>query len=413
MKRLITLIILVFLAANIYAADPESKSERNAISRKKASQIVSMYIKPEMTDFEKVLILHEYISDRVNYGKFNNKTDAYTALIHNQSDCVGFARGLNELLNAAGLKSFVVVRKKGHLWLKVMLHGKYYNIDPTWTAVKSKWPPYSWFLLSDAQNIDSDKGIDHILDSGEKYESSDEEFIFNSRDIINKKIIRREDRIRLIGTVKLPKGESAPEGGITGDINGNRFCIPEGKNSVFFITHINRDSKSPYLCMRIKNDPNDNFIKQSYYSKDSTTTGIHNAAPFDPSLDDITGLSLQLMKKSKFISGIVSLPDTAPAPLKGCYVSIELCSANGKERIKYTDRVFIPAGKKSAEFRIDINDKDSDMNYYLYYYSSNIADMGFSKSAYLTKSGMSSLSKEKLLFKISEIKNALILKAVK
>ena len=110
MKRLITLIILVFLAANIYAADPESKSERNAISRKKASQIVSMYIKPEMTDFEKVLILHEYISDRVNYGKFNNKTDAYTALIHNQSDCVGFARGLNELFNAAGLKSFVVVK---------------------------------------------------------------------------------------------------------------------------------------------------------------------------------------------------------------------------------------------------------------------------------------------------------------
>ena len=413
MNRIITPLILALIAANIYAADPESKYERNAISRKKASQIVSMYIKPEMTDFEKVLILHEYISDRVNYSKFNNKTDAYTALIHNQSDCVGFARGLNELLNAAGLKSFVVVRKKGHLWLKVMLHGKYYNIDPTWSAVKSKWPPYNWFLLSDAQNIDSDKGIDHILDSGEKYESADEEFIFNSRDIINKKIIRREDRIRLIGTVKLPKGESAPEGGITGDINGNRFCIPEGKNSVFFITHINRDSKSPYVCMRIKDDPNDNFIKQSYYSKDSTTTGIHNAAPFDLSLDDITGLSLQLMKKSKFISGIVSLPDTAFSPLKGCYISIELCSANSKERIKYTDRVFIPAGKKSAEFRIDINDKDSDLNYYLYYYSSNIADMGFSKSAYLTKSGMSSVSEEKLLFKISDIKTAVTLKAIK
>lgn len=73
MKILITPVILVFLAANIYAADPESKSERNAISRKKASQIVSMYIKSEMTDFEKVLILHEYISDRVNYGKFNKK----------------------------------------------------------------------------------------------------------------------------------------------------------------------------------------------------------------------------------------------------------------------------------------------------------------------------------------------------
>jgi len=104
---------------------------------------------------------------------------------------------------------------------------------------------------------------------------------------------------------------------------------------------------------------------------------------------------------------------TVPAPRKDFYVSVELCSATGKERINYTDRVYIPAGKKSAEIRIDINDKDSDLNYYLYYYSSNITDMGFSKSAYLTKSGMSSVSKEKLLFKASDIKTAVILKAIK
>ena len=106
---------------------------------------------------------------------------------------------------------------------------------------------------------------------------------------------------------------------------------------------------------------------------------------------------------------------TVPAPRKDCYISVEICSSTftRKERIKYTDRVFISAGKKSAEFRIDINDKDSDLNYYIYYYSSNIADMGFSKSAYLTKSGMSSLSKDKLLFKVSDIRKTVILKAVK
>ncbi len=37
--------------------------------------------------------------------------------------------------------------------------------------------------------------------------------------------------------------------------------------------------------------------------------------------------------------------------------------------------------KKTIVFRIDIKDKDSDLNHYLYYYSSNIADMGFLKSA--------------------------------
>lgn len=39
--------------------------------------------------------------------------------------------------------------------------------------------------------------------------------------------------------------------------------------------------------------------------------------------------------------------------------------------------------------------------------------MGFSKSAYLTKSGMRSVSKEKLLFKVSDIRKSVIIKAVK
>ena len=79
MNKIAASVVLIFFEASISIVDPESKSERNAISHKKNSQTVGMYIKSEMTDFEKVLILHEYISDRLNYGKFNNKTDAYTA----------------------------------------------------------------------------------------------------------------------------------------------------------------------------------------------------------------------------------------------------------------------------------------------------------------------------------------------
>jgi hypothetical protein len=90
--------------------------------------------------------------------------------------------------------------------------------------------------------------------------------------------------MRLIGTVKLPEDKTAPEGGIIGDINGNRFYIPEGKNSVFFISHIDRTTEKPYISMRISRDPKGIYVKQLYYSGDSTEIGIHNAKALNPKI---------------------------------------------------------------------------------------------------------------------------------
>jgi hypothetical protein len=49
-----------------------------------------------------------------------------------------------------------------------------------------------------------------------------------------------------------------------------------------------------------------------------------------------------------------------------------LCAVRGKEKIKYTDRVFIPEGSDAGDFRIDVSEKDLDLDYYIYYYSGSL-----------------------------------------
>ncbi len=299
MKRIIFILsfmVSVAMLTSITAQQLQKEADLDAEATRKAQAIVSSLIKPAMTDFEKVLLLHEYITDHVKYGKWKGMTSAYTALVQEQADCVGFARGLHRLLVSAGLDSLVVVRKKGHLWVKVKLHGVYYNIDPTWSAVKSRWPQYNWFLLSDAQNVDEEKGLDHVLDSGESYEPSPTEFVFQPRDYTNITWLYSTQKLRIMGMISLPQGIKAPRGGIMGNINRMRFFIPEGQSSVFYVTTLDRTGKNlPVIRITIQKDPQKLFPAVQYYAPGRAVTGQIPAYRFDLQSRDVTGADITLL----------------------------------------------------------------------------------------------------------------------
>jgi hypothetical protein len=380
-------VFCVFLSVvAVTATFAQSRAERDAIADKKAMEIVARVIKPRMTDFEKVLVLHEYITDRVTYGKLDGKTDAYTALLHNQADCVGFARGLHALFKAAGLDSFVVVRKKGHLWVKVNLHGDYYNIDPTWCAVKSNWRQYGWFLLSDEQNIDTQKGAGHILDSGEQYPPAPKHFVFKGSDYVNKDLLRCDKKLRVMGTISLPKGQVAPQGGILGDVNGNRFHIPEGEQSAFYITSIPRDtSDKPVVKARVTTDSSQTYAKEAFYSVNKLVLGLHNAEDFPLDFDDITGADFTLIPGKIYMQGKVGFPRNESAPSGGVYISVELTGYRGRDRFRYYDRVYIPEGESSASYHIDVDENDRELEFRIYYFSSRLERLGYQKLGYYAK----------------------------
>ena len=394
MKKMIA-VILILISTGIYA---QSKQEKQKLAQVMAQKIVQKIIKPSYTDFEKILILHEYITDRVTYGKLNGETSAYTALFHDQADCVGFARSLDTLYKAAGLDSFVVVRKKGHLWVKVKIHGHYYNIDPTWSALKSNWRQYSWFLLSDAQNVDEDKGITHILDSGENYPAAGREFVLQEKDYSHKKALRSKKKLRILGTVSLPDGQKAPQGGIRGAVNGNRFLIPLGQSSVFFMASLDREEKGrPVLKYTLVSGENTkSYAKEGFYHPEGTVIGLHSGHDFDLTPLDVTGVKINLIPAKHSISGKISLPPGEKAPKGGLVFSMELTTYHGKTRIRYYDRAFIPENENSGIYRIDIPESDKDLEFYLYYFNSNLEKWGFEKVGYYNKAETSTNTKRSL-----------------
>lgn len=310
--RIIPVLILALVAGCASASATEkpvaenpvaqtSRQSHDAEATARAAAIVARLIKPEMTEFEKVLVLHDHVTDTVVYGKLDGETSAWTALCRGQADCVGFARGLDRLFKAAGLDSFVVVRKKGHLWVKVRIRGTYYNIDPTWSAIKSRWPQYNWFLLSDAQNVDAAKGVDHVLDSGESYPAAPIVFLPSPADYPHRQLLRSARKLRVSGVVSLPSGRFAPAGGIDGNVGGTRFRIPPGERSAFYIASFDRAAKTaPTLRVRVTGDPTGTYAAEAYHSSRGNVAGTIAATRFDLAQDDRTGVDITLATKADF-----------------------------------------------------------------------------------------------------------------
>ncbi len=116
----------------------------------RVNDIVGQLIKPEMTDYLKELLLHDYIINHARYdteGIKSNKVpfeqhDAYGVLIDGLGVCDSYAEAFKMLLNKAGIECMVVEGDEintpgadndlGHAWNIVKIDGEYYHVDPTW-----------------------------------------------------------------------------------------------------------------------------------------------------------------------------------------------------------------------------------------------------------------------------------------
>lgn len=378
--------IMVMSVILISAMTPEEKKN---VAARKADEIVKKTIQKQMTDFEKALLLHEYITSRVRYGKYQGETSAYTALIYDQADCVGFARGLLALFTAAGLSNEVVVRKKGHLWNRVMINGEFYNIDATWSAVKSGWNRYSWFLLSDEQN----RAPEHTLDSGEKVRDCPGPFAWKEEYYTHKEWLFNPERLRVMGTVLLPAGRKAPPGGLELTMNGSRVVVSSGMDRAFFIASVPRLSeKDRTLQCRVKTDGT--YCRESFYNGKDLGIRSRDLWQFEHGQKDITGLILTLPESRLYCRGKIELPAGKQAPAGGLYVSMELYGFDdNNKRFTYYDWVQIPEGKRDAEFQIDIDPADAGRSLTLYAYSGGLEKNGYEKVVYYSRGGGTALKK--------------------
>ena len=122
-------------------------------------------IKPEMSDLEKALALHDYLAlhtkyayeDSVNNSLSSSVYTAEGALVNGNAVCQGYALAYQYLLGKVGIESkYVASSAMNHGWNLVKINGQWYHVDVTWDD--PAWDQigrvrHQYFMLSDSAII--------------------------------------------------------------------------------------------------------------------------------------------------------------------------------------------------------------------------------------------------------------------
>ena len=122
----------------------------------KVNEIVSAVIRPGMSDYEKALALHDYLTKHAIFGYGNHQQVASGVLLMGQGVCESYARAYKLLLDAVGIENALETGEE-HIWNMVKLDdGQWYHVDVTWddpvvqnvSSVKSGYEDYWYFGVS-------------------------------------------------------------------------------------------------------------------------------------------------------------------------------------------------------------------------------------------------------------------------
>lgn len=152
------------------SAEITTFSKMTAELKYKIEDIVNRNIAPDMSDYEKVKAIHDYIIITTDFDKKNMEQNSipdscYTAsgaLINHVAVCQGYAEAFQLLMNAVDVECKTitgVADGENHAWNVVKIDGKWYQIDVTWDdpiineAVVSGTDNliYNYFLLPDSE----------------------------------------------------------------------------------------------------------------------------------------------------------------------------------------------------------------------------------------------------------------------
>lgn len=131
----------------------------------KVQAIVKSVIKPNMTDFQKELALHNYIINNTTYDEVNlnkgtipnDSFNAYGVFFNRVAVCEGYAEAMYRLLNAAGVKTLIIIGQGNnvpHAWNLVNIDGYYYHVDTTFddpVSPSGNLLSYNYFNLTDKE----------------------------------------------------------------------------------------------------------------------------------------------------------------------------------------------------------------------------------------------------------------------
>lgn len=128
------------------------------------------------TDYEKELILHDAIAERITYAYTSSgapESERWAHSIvgvfskeHYSAVCEGYAKAFQLLLNAAGIENIYIVgmgNGQGHAWNQVKIAGEWYYVDLTWNDTGDR-KNYRYFNVDDSVFLKNHTTFSNVSD---------------------------------------------------------------------------------------------------------------------------------------------------------------------------------------------------------------------------------------------------------
>ncbi len=316
----------------IIPADPSVLSY--ADFKKKAEvlreKIAKTILKPYYTEFEKTLVLHDYLIQKLEYytdsGAELHRLTAYQDIYNDPIPlmlgvgiCGSYSDSFRAMGNMAGLVCETVVAFKevtDHAWNRVKIGSGAYHLDTTvdGNPVLERFS-YCEFLLTDEQ-FERSKGMKDFY-PGKGLKQKREPFTIKAFLAPHLKELRAPTYRRVFGNISLPPGEKAGPGGVEATfyfdyvenaIWAGRVWIPPGQSHASFVLPLFRANKRDYtLRVDLDDAAGGNPVYcDSYYSSRGAVPERDRATLFDPSEDDVI---------VEFVVARRPLPALGPEPL--------------------------------------------------------------------------------------------------
>lgn len=150
--------------------------EEKEMVTKKVNEIYNQVITKDMSDYDKIKTIHDYIVSNSKYDiERNDKEDskyisykAYGPLIEGYATCSGYTDAMALFLEKMGIKNFKVATElmqkdiSGHVWNAVFLDNKWLHLDLTWDDPVSDdgkdYLQHKYFLITSKELEEADKG---------------------------------------------------------------------------------------------------------------------------------------------------------------------------------------------------------------------------------------------------------------
>ena len=141
----------------------------------KETNNILLYVENDMTDFEKVMEVHDYMVLHYDYDWTLQNHDI-TIMVTKTGVCESYALAFNYIMNIVGVESVMVTSAAmEHAWNLVQVNGKWYHVDVTWDDPKGLPPDqisHEFELLSD-ERIQSMENPHFGYDTGGRVADSD------------------------------------------------------------------------------------------------------------------------------------------------------------------------------------------------------------------------------------------------